>query len=97
MTDPDYSYMENGEVKAMTDDQIAQKQSDDANWVAEQAQRDKDTANAIIATALADLDTYIPRGLEDTWSAIGFDTTKLPQKQQDRLAQKIALRAKYQK
>lgn len=96
MTD-EYTYMDNGEVKAMTDEQIAQKQSDDANWIAQQAQRDKDTANTIITNALADLDTYIPRGLEDTWMAMGFDTTKLPQKQQDRLAQKIALRAQYQK
>src|ERR1700730_3961144 len=47
---------------------------------------------AQITAPLARLDTYISRGLEDYWIAIGFDTTKLPQLQQDRLARKRALR-----
>lgn len=42
---------------------------------------------------LAALDIYIPRGLEDMWAASGFDTTTLPQVQQDRLARKAELRA----
>lgn len=57
----------------------------------------KDQQNAIILNQLVPLDMYIPRGLEDMWVATGFDTTKLPKAQQDRLAQKKALRAQIQK
>lgn len=42
---------------------------------------------------LAGLDRFIPRGLEDTWSAMGFDTTALPQVQRVRLSRKSELRA----
>lgn len=41
---------------------------------------------------LETLDKYIPRGLEDTWEAIDFDISVLPQIQQDRLAEKQLLR-----
>lgn len=57
----------------------------------------KSQANAPILSQLAELDNYIPRAIEDYWTAIGFDTTKLPQIQQDRLSKKIALRAQIQK
>lgn len=39
------------------------------------------------------LDIFLPRALEDYWIAISFDTTKLPAIQQQRLAEKKALRA----
>ena len=42
---------------------------------------------------LSALDAFLPRALEDMWTATGFDTTKLPPVQQARLKQKIALRA----
>lgn len=45
------------------------------------------------ATELSSLDVYIPRGLEDQWAVTGFDTTLLPQVQQDRLTRKKELRA----
>jgi hypothetical protein len=45
-----------------------------------------------IRTQLAELDTAIPRGLEDMWAATGFDTTKLPAATQGKLAQKGTLR-----
>jgi hypothetical protein len=47
---------------------------------------------AAIRAQLADLDTSIPRGLEDMWAASGFDTTKLPAATQGKLAQKGTLR-----
>lgn len=48
--------------------------------------------NAPVLAQLSALDSYIPRGLEDYWTAIAFDVTKLPKEQQQRLAQKAALR-----
>ncbi|HLN23835.1 MAG TPA: hypothetical protein VK558_07610 [Patescibacteria group bacterium] len=52
--------------------------------------------NAPILAQITALDVFVPRGLEDTWTALGFDTTKLPAIQQTRLTQKIALRAQLQ-
>jgi hypothetical protein len=49
--------------------------------------------NAPLLAELSALDSSIPRGLEDYWSATAFDVTKLPPTQQQRLAQKTALRA----
>lgn len=49
--------------------------------------------NAQIKQQLSALDTYMPRGLEDYFITSGFDITKLPQIQQDRLKQKQNLRA----
>lgn len=46
----------------------------------------------LILSELNHLDIFIPRGLEDYFTIIGFDTTKLPKVQQDRLAQKADLR-----
>lgn len=42
---------------------------------------------------LMELDRFIPRGLEDTWAATGFDLASLSQIQRDRLDRKSALRA----
>lgn len=50
---------------------------------------------AEIQAELSSLDAYIPRGLEDTWTLLGTDTTKLPVEQQTRLARKVALRTAY--
>lgn len=50
---------------------------------------------ADISAKLAALDLFLPRALEDFWTAINFDVTTLPQAQQDRLAEKVALREKY--
>lgn len=52
----------------------------------------KDELNAPILAQIAALDAYIPRGLEDLIAGLGFDVTKLPPEQQDRLEQKKALR-----
>lgn len=41
---------------------------------------------------LAELDRFIPRGLEDTWVLLGVDVATLPQVQQDRLTRKSELR-----
>ena len=46
----------------------------------------------LIKVELASLDDVLPRSVEDTWTALGLDTTKLPQVVQDRLARKIDLR-----
>jgi hypothetical protein len=48
-----------------------------------------------IESKLAALDRYLPRALEDFWTAESYNTKKLPQEQQDRLAQKATLREKY--
>lgn len=48
-----------------------------------------------IESKLVALDRCLPRALEDFWTAIGFDATTLPQVQQDRLAEKVVLREKY--
>ena len=45
----------------------------------------------LMKAELASLDTSIPRGMEDYWAAISFDTTKLPTATQDKLARKQAL------
>jgi hypothetical protein len=57
----------------------------------------KSQINAPILSQLAELDSYIPRAIEDYWISIGFDTTKLPAIQQTRLSQKISLRSQIQK
>ena len=60
---------------------------------ADQLKRNVDWASRNQAISdLATHDTYIPRGLEDTWTALAFDTTKLPALQQDRLTAKTAAR-----
>lgn len=46
----------------------------------------------LIKAELASLDNVLPRSVEDTWTALGLDTSKLPQVVQDRLARKIELR-----
>lgn len=67
---------------------------DDANqWIWETRPFTPAEQNAPILAQIAVLDTYIPRGLEDLITGLGFDVTKLPQVQQDRLAQKATLRA----
>ena len=48
-----------------------------------------------IQAELDRLDKYLPRGLEDFWSATEYDVTNLPQVQRDRLARKAVLRAAY--
>ena len=66
---------------------------DDANqWVWETRPFNTAELNAPILAQIAVLDTYIPRGLEDLITGLAFDVTKLPQIQQQRLAQKAALR-----
>ncbi|HLN23872.1 MAG TPA: hypothetical protein VK558_07810 [Patescibacteria group bacterium] len=52
--------------------------------------------NAPILAQIAALDVFVPRGLEDAIAAYGWDVTKLPAVQQERLAQKAALRAQLQ-
>jgi len=56
------------------------------------AQIQKDSQINNLKQQLAALDLYMSRGLEDLISAQNFDVTTLPQIQQDRLAQKTALR-----
>jgi len=51
-----------------------------------------DILSANILSQLSALDTQIPRGLEDTWTASNFDITQLPQVQQDRISLKHSLR-----
>jgi hypothetical protein len=53
--------------------------------------------NAAILAQIAALDIFVPRGLEDAIAAYGWDVTKLPAIQQERLSQKAALRAELQK
>jgi hypothetical protein len=47
----------------------------------------------ILFLNLSSLDKTVPRGLEDYWAQIGYDTTKLPAQTQAVLAAKISLRA----
>ena len=75
-----------GELVALTADEIAEREADAAQCSAGKARR------AILAE-LCELDAYIPRGLEDTWTAAGFDTSTLVEVQRERLARKQALRA----
>ena len=46
----------------------------------------------LIKAELASLDIVLSRSVEDTWTALGLDISKLPQVVQDRLARKIELR-----
>ena len=55
----------------------------------------KAVKQATITSKLSELDSFIPRGLEDTWAILGIDTTKLPAVQQSRLKLKTALRTAY--
>ena len=50
----------------------------------------------LIKSELASLELVLHRDTEDTWVAIGLDTTKLPQIVQDRLARKQELRTQLQ-
>lgn len=50
-------------------------------------------AAAPILAELAELDRFLPRAVEDSWAASGFDTSSLPAAQRDRLAKKQSLRA----
>lgn len=45
-----------------------------------------------IRAELAELDATIPRGLEDTWAAMQFDTSKLPTATLQKLSRKQTLR-----
>ena len=49
----------------------------------------------IIQNELNSLDDVLPRSVEDTWTALGLDTTKLPRVVQDRLNRKIELRNQF--
>jgi hypothetical protein len=75
-----------GVLLDMTEAEETELAADRATLAAFQAQRE-------LLNELAALDIFIPRGLEDAWTAAAFDTATLPQIQQDRLARKIALRA----
>ena len=48
-----------------------------------------------IASKLLELDKYISRGLEDTWTLLQIDISKLPEIQQERLSKKVSLRKLY--
>lgn len=48
-----------------------------------------------IESKLVELDRYLPRALEDFFTGENYNTNKLPQIQQDRLAEKVALRGKH--
>lgn len=88
-----YTHKEvNGISVHLTAEEIAELEARDAAWAAGQAERDKQAHNAPILAQIAALDAYIPRGLEDLIAALAFDVSALPQVQQDRLAQKAALR-----
>ena len=65
---------------------------DTARETADAAERAKKSNNAPILAELSSLDAYIPRGLEDYWTAIAFDTAAMPAPQRARLARKAALR-----
>ena len=47
-----------------------------------------------IESKLIELDRYLPRALEDFFAAENYNGKKLPQVQQDRLLEKVALRGK---
>jgi hypothetical protein len=64
----------------------------DAEHAEGAAARTRLAYNAPILAEIAELDRFIPRGLEDLIAAIAVDVTTLPQIQQDRLARKAALR-----
>lgn len=49
--------------------------------------------NTPIIARIAELDRFIPRGLEDLIAALAVDISTLPQIQQERLAEKVALRS----
>ena len=69
---------------------------DGAAWQPD-AEAIKQSDNAAILAQISALDMFVPRGLEDAITAYGWDTTKLPAIQQERLARKAELRAKLQK
>ena len=56
------------------------------------AQELKAQHNAPILSELSSLDAYIPRGLEDFWAIVAFDTASLPEQERTRLTRKIELR-----
>lgn len=63
------------------------------NRLAAIVERAKEVAAAVILEELSALDSMLPRAVEDMWQAMAFNTSTLPQAQQDRLARKIELRA----
>lgn len=83
----------NGEVVPLTTEEEADFDAREAAWTAGAAERERQAHNAPILAQIAELDRFIPRGLEDLIVALAFDVSALPQVQQDRLAQKAALRA----
>lgn len=76
----------------LTAEEIAEIEARRLEWEAGAAARAKAAHNAPLLAEIAELDRFIPRGLEDLISALAFDPTNLPQVQQDRLARKAALR-----
>ena len=64
--------------------------------VAAEALRQKALYNAPFLDELKTLDLSIPRGLEDAWSASGFNTATLPTATKAKLARKATLRASLQ-
>jgi hypothetical protein len=55
---------------------------------------DKEIEISKILTRLSELDVFLSRVQEDTWTAMSLDETKLPQIWQDRLSEKRTLREK---
>jgi hypothetical protein len=53
----------------------------------------QDELNAPILAELSALDSYIPRGLEDTWDLLSFDENQLPEQLQAKLTRKVELRS----
>ena len=90
----DYS-AETGEVLFSTEPTETELASAFSGYVTAILSVAKTSKQATIFAALAELDAYIPRGLEDTWTVLGVDTTKLPAVQQTRLALKASLRTAY--
>lgn len=91
-----YTKIVNGVSMPCTPEEIAEFEAEAAVLEAARPERERQAHNAPILAEIADLDRFIPRGLEDLLSVLAVDVTTLPQVQQDRLARKAALRGQLQ-
>lgn len=75
-----------GEPLHLSVEELRQAMLDYAEASARQAEEKR------IANELQELDLSIPRGLEDYWDQMNFDTSTLPEAARDKLARKLELR-----
>jgi len=82
-----------GETLSATFLTTSQKQSIFPFYTSTFSGLSKDMQICVLQSQLDYLDNTIPRGLEDYWTQIGYNTSLLPSSTQNVLALKVSLRA----